>query len=59
MTGSLRLAGELPDALTFLADPAARVDPVVSHVYPLDRAAEAFEVAAEPDRSSKVLLRLG
>ncbi|HEY1644090.1 MAG TPA: alcohol dehydrogenase catalytic domain-containing protein [Streptosporangiaceae bacterium] len=57
VTGSLRLDGELPDALSFLADPAARVDPVISHVYPLARAAEAFEIAADSDVSSKVLLR--
>lgn len=58
VTGSLRLDGELPDALSFLADPDARVDPVISHVYPLARASEAFEVAADSDVSSKVLLRL-
>lgn len=58
VTGSLRLDGELPDALRFLADPDARVDPVISHVYPLAGAGEAFEVAADADVSSKVLLRL-
>jgi L-idonate 5-dehydrogenase len=58
VTGSLRLDGELPDALSFLADPDARVDPVISHVYPLARAGEAFEVAADAGVSSKVLLRL-
>jgi threonine dehydrogenase-like Zn-dependent dehydrogenase len=57
VTGSLRLDGELPEVLSFLADPAAGVDPVISHVYPLARAAEAFGVAADQDRSSKVLLR--
>jgi len=58
VTGSLRLDGELPHALRFLADPDARVDPVISHVYPLAGAGEAFEVAADSDVSSKVLLRL-
>jgi L-idonate 5-dehydrogenase len=57
VTGSLRLDGELPDALSFLADPAAGVDPVISHVYPLARAAEAFGLAADPGLSGKVLLR--
>ena len=58
VTGSLRLDGELPHALSFLADPDARVDPVISHLYPLARAGEAFEVAADSDVSSKVLLSL-
>ncbi len=56
VTGSLRLDVELPDALAFLADSNGTVDPVISHVYPLAQAVEAFEVAADSDRSSKVLL---
>jgi L-idonate 5-dehydrogenase len=56
VTGSLRLDVELPDALDFLADSNGTVEPVISHVYPLAQAVEAFEVAADADRSSKVLL---
>ena len=56
VTGSLRLDVELPDALDFLADPNVTVDPVISHVYPLAQAVEAFEIAADASRSSKVLL---
>jgi L-idonate 5-dehydrogenase len=55
LTGSLRLI-ELEHAVAFLADPRAVVDPIVSDVFPADRAAEAFAVAADPARSSKVLL---
>jgi threonine dehydrogenase-like Zn-dependent dehydrogenase len=55
LTGSLRLI-ELGHAVAFLADPRAVVDPIVSDVFPADRAAEAFAVAADPARSSKVLL---
>jgi L-idonate 5-dehydrogenase len=55
LTGSLRLI-ELEHAVAFLADPRAVVDPIVSDVFPADQAAEAFAVAADPARSSKVLL---
>jgi threonine dehydrogenase-like Zn-dependent dehydrogenase len=55
LTGSLRLI-ELEHAVAFLADPHAVVDPIVSDVFPADQAAEAFAVAADPARSSKVLL---
>jgi threonine dehydrogenase-like Zn-dependent dehydrogenase len=55
LTGSLRLI-EIENAVTFLADPRAVVDPIVSDVYPAGQAAEAFAVAADPARSSKVLL---
>jgi L-idonate 5-dehydrogenase len=56
VTGSLRLDSELVAALGFLADPRARVDPIVSDVFPIGRAIEAFGVAADAARSSKVLL---
>ena len=55
LTGSLRLI-EIERAVAFLADPRAVVDPIVTDVFPADRAAEAFAVAADPARSSKVLL---
>jgi threonine dehydrogenase-like Zn-dependent dehydrogenase len=55
LTGSLRLI-EIENAVAFLADPRAVVDPIVSDVYPAGQAAEAFAVAADPGRSSKVLL---
>jgi L-idonate 5-dehydrogenase len=55
LTGSLRLI-ELEHSVAFLADPHAVVDLIVSDVFPADQAAEAFAVAADPARSSKVLL---
>ncbi|HEY2281700.1 MAG TPA: L-idonate 5-dehydrogenase [Streptosporangiaceae bacterium] len=55
LTGSLRLI-ELEHAVAFLADPRAVVDPIVSDVFPADQAAEAFAVAGDAARSSKVLL---
>jgi L-idonate 5-dehydrogenase len=55
LTGSLRLI-EIEPAVAFLADPRAVVDPIVSDVFPAGQAAEAFAMAADPARSSKVLL---
>ncbi|MBV9796287.1 MAG: hypothetical protein JO016_20390, partial [Actinobacteria bacterium] len=55
LTGSLRLV-EIERAVAFLADPHALVDPIVSDVFPADQAVDAFAVAADPARSSKVLL---
>jgi L-idonate 5-dehydrogenase len=55
LTGSLRLL-EIERSVAFLADPRAVVDPIVTDVFPASQAAEAFAVAADPARSSKVLL---
>ncbi len=56
VTGSLRVDDDLRQAVDFLSGCAAPVGSIVSHVYPLDDAAQAFEVAADAARSSKVLL---
>src|SRR6201999_4675632 len=55
LTGSLRLI-EIENAVAFLADPRAVVDPIVSDVFPAGQALDAFAVAADSGRSSKVLL---
>ena len=55
LTGSLRLI-EIESAVAFLGDPRAVVDPIVSDVFPAADAVAAFAVAADPGRSSKVLL---
>ncbi|HWG14602.1 MAG TPA: alcohol dehydrogenase catalytic domain-containing protein [Streptosporangiaceae bacterium] len=55
LTGSLRLI-EIERSVAFLADPRAVVDPIVTDVFPASQAAGAFAVAADPARSSKVLL---
>jgi threonine dehydrogenase-like Zn-dependent dehydrogenase len=55
LTGSLRLI-EIEHSVAFLADPRAVVDPIVSDVFPAGQAIEAFAVAADSGRSSKVLL---
>ncbi len=57
LTGSLRMDTELVQALDFLAAPGIDVDAVVTHVYPIGAAVEAFTTAMDADVSSKVLLR--
>lgn len=42
--------------LAALADGSLEVEPVVTQVLPLERAVEAFELARDASRSSKVLL---
>ncbi|WP_159795234.1 zinc-binding dehydrogenase [Puerhibacterium puerhi] len=55
--GSFRFNEELDQVLEAMADGTLVVDPVVSHELPAEQALEAFAVAADPSRSSKVLLR--
>ena len=56
--GSYRFADEITDALTALAG-GLDITPLITHTYPLTRAAEALEAAADRTTgSSKVLLRL-
>ena len=57
--GSFRFDTAIHDVLRALADGSLFVDPVVTAVRPVDEAAEAFELAAAPDRSCKVLLDFG
>ncbi|ONI84850.1 hypothetical protein ALI22I_30690 [Saccharothrix sp. ALI-22-I] len=54
VVGSFRFDGELDEVLPRLGE--LDVDPVVSAVPPVDRVAEAFELAGDPARSCKVLL---
>ncbi|RZQ64887.1 L-idonate 5-dehydrogenase [Amycolatopsis suaedae] len=56
VTGSFRFGAELDDVLPALADGRLAVDPVVTSVLPATAAREAFELAADPARSCKVLL---
>jgi L-iditol 2-dehydrogenase/L-idonate 5-dehydrogenase len=42
-----------------LQDGSLQVDPVISHEFGVARAQEAFEVARDASRSSKVLLTFG
>lgn len=57
--GSYRFADEIDDAIAALAD-GLDVDPLMTHTFGIDEAAEALRVAADRSTgSSKVMLRLG
>jgi L-idonate 5-dehydrogenase len=58
LLGSFRFDSELDDAVALLAA-RPELDAVISHTLPLHDAIRAFELAADPARSSKVVLRLG
>lgn len=56
LIGSFRFVDEIDEVLAALADGSLAVAPVVTQVLPLERALEAFELARDASRSSKVLL---
>lgn len=56
IAGSLRQDMELADAVDFLHDAGSRLLPIVSHVVGVGEYANAFAIAADRTRSSKVLL---
>lgn len=58
LVGAFRFNDEIDEVITALADGSLVVDPVITHEYPLADALEAFSVAKDPSRSSKVLLRI-
>ena len=47
----------MDEVVARLADGSLAAGPVVTHRFPLEQALEAFGVAADATRSSKVLLR--
>jgi L-idonate 5-dehydrogenase len=58
LRGAFRFDHEFDDALTLLAD-GLKVDPIITHVFPLAEAVQAFELAGDRAAASKVLLDLG
>ncbi len=56
LVGSFRFNDEIDPVIAALADGSLPVAPVITHTFGLDRVMEAFTVAADPTRSSKVLL---
>ena len=59
LVGSFRFNDEIDEVIAALADGSLVVDPVLTHEYPVADALEAFAVAKDASRSSKVLLRFG
>lgn len=58
LRGAFRFDGELDEAVRLLST-HPHFDAVISHTFALEDALEAFDVAADPSRSSKVVLSLG
>ena len=59
LKGSFRFNDEIDDVIAALADGSLRIDPVITHEYPVERALEAFGVARNSAESGKVLLSFG
>lgn len=57
LRGAFRFDTEFTDAIRLL-DQGLNVEAVVTHVFPLDQASEAFAIAADRAHASKVLLDL-
>lgn len=56
LLGSFRFSAELDPVIEALADGSLAVDGIVTDVIPVTRAIEAFQAAADPSATSKVLL---
>lgn len=56
LVGSFRFNDEIDEVIRALAEGRLDIAPVVTHEFSFDRALEAFEVAKDAARSSKVLL---
>ena len=56
LVGSFRFNAEIDAVLGALAEGSLAVDPVITHEYPIADALTAMAVAADPQRSGKVLL---
>ena len=59
LVGSFRFNDEIDAVIAALADGSLVVDPVITHEYAVADALDAFAVAKDASRSSKVLLRFG
>ncbi|PPG27001.1 L-idonate 5-dehydrogenase [Pseudoclavibacter sp. RFBB5] len=56
LVGSFRFADEIDAVIDALADGSLVVDAVLTHEFPVEQALDAFAVAGDASRSSKVLL---
>ena len=59
LKGSFRFNDEIDEVIAALADGSLRIDPVITHEYPVREALEAFSVARNSAESGKVLLSFG
>lgn len=56
LVGSFRFNDEIDEVIAALADESLAIAPVVTHVFPVAEALEAFTIAADASVSGKVLL---
>jgi L-idonate 5-dehydrogenase len=56
LKGSFRFNDEIEPVIAALADGTLQIDPVITHVFPLERGLEAFQTARNSAESGKVLL---
>ena len=56
LVGSFRFNDEIDHVISALTDGSLHVDPVITHVYPLERGLDAFQTAERSSESGKVLL---
>jgi len=59
LRGSFRFGAEFDEVITALADGSLDVRGIISRVLPVDDALDAFELAADPASSCKVLIDFG
>lgn len=59
LKGSFRFNNEIDDVIAALADGSLKIDPVITHEFPVEEALEAFGVARNSSESGKVLLSFG
>ena len=57
LIGSFRFVDEINEVLAALADGSLRVDPLITHEFGYEDAEQAFDIASDPSRSTKVVLR--
>lgn len=59
LLGSFRFNNEIDEVIAALADGSLKIEPVITHEFPLAEALQAFEVAKDATSSGKVLLSFG
>lgn len=60
LVGTLMYAGDdFPTAIRLVERGQVKVEPLITHRFPLDRAAEAFAAADDRERALKVLVEIG
>lgn len=56
LLGSFRFNDEIDEVISALGDGSLLIDPIITHVFPVENAAEAFATAGDASISGKVLL---